>query len=100
MVNLQNRVWLIILTACLALTAVRAEIFIFTHLDHDHTGETCPICLQIEMARCLLEKLGRVGSAASLTFFAADYVKTQVRFAEIFFFPTITPVSLKIKINS
>ncbi|MDR0786121.1 MAG: hypothetical protein LBE74_09640 [Treponema sp.] len=101
MVNLpQKRFLHIALTACLALTAVFAENFIVTHLEHECIGESCPICSQIEIAQRLLEKLGRIGVAAFFAFYAIDYTKLLAKRSEGFFLPLTTPVSLKIKINS
>jgi hypothetical protein len=55
------RLLIIILTAFLLPSAVFAEGFIFTHLDHDCIGDHCPVCLQIEIAQNLLKGLGRIG---------------------------------------
>jgi hypothetical protein len=86
--------------ACLALLAVFAEIFIFTHLIHDCTGEDCAICEQIEIAQRVLEKLGRIAAAVFLAFTIADYTKLLVKPSVAFLFQPSTPVSLKIRINS
>jgi hypothetical protein len=89
-----------VLTAALALAAVTAETFIFTHLGHDCCGEGCPVCARIEAAWRLLEGLSR---AAALVFAAALFVKyarTPARHRAIFCAAALTPVALKTKITS
>ncbi|MDR1216609.1 MAG: hypothetical protein LBK25_08005 [Treponema sp.] len=97
--SLQKRFWLIVLTACLTVIAIFAEFFICTHLDHDCVGDACSICLQIEVAQHLLEKLGRLGAMALLAFALGNYTKILVKLSVVFC-SSITPVSLKIKINT
>jgi hypothetical protein len=90
---------LIVLTACLALAAVFAESFIFTHLDHDCIGEHCSVCLQIEIAQGLLEGLGRIGLLAlAACLIPRILVNTKSRLS--FVVVPHTLVDLKIKYNS
>jgi hypothetical protein len=94
-----RRLPLIVLTACLALAAVFAESFVFTHLDHDCIGEHCSVCLQIEIAQSLLQGLGRIGLlalAACLVPQIFKAIKSRLSFAVI----PLTLVGLKIKYNS
>ncbi|GHV10128.1 hypothetical protein FACS189485_23100 [Spirochaetia bacterium] len=93
------RLPLIVLTAFLALSAVFAEGFLFTHLDHDCIGEHCSVCLQIEITQNLLEGLGRMGIfalAAGLIPQIFAITKSRPSFALI----PQTLVCLKIKYNS
>jgi hypothetical protein len=96
----QKRFWFTVLTTYLAAIAVSTEAFILTHLDHDCTGESCPTCARIEVAQRLMERLGRIAVAAFLAFCVADCVKLLVKSSAALLLPPITPVSLKIKINS
>jgi multidrug transporter EmrE-like cation transporter len=87
---------LIVLTACLALTAVFAEFFVFTHLDHDCIGENCSVCLQIEIAQSLLEGLGRIGIIVlGIVFFAKT--KKNVKNTPVSYIFTTSPILLKVK---
>jgi hypothetical protein len=90
------RLPLIVLTACLALAAVSAEVFVFTHLDHDCIGEHCSVCLQIEIAQRVLEGLGRIGIIVlAIGFFAkAKKIIKSTSFSYIF---TTSPILLKVK---
>jgi hypothetical protein len=64
--------WLVAFpVVCLGLSALLAETFIADHLDHDCHGSDCPVCLQIEAARELLEALSRAGIALFIAAFAA-----------------------------
>jgi len=90
---------LLILTA-LALAAVCAETFIFTHLGHDCCGEDCPVCAQIEAARRLLDGLARLGAAALFAALCAACMKPLVRPAGAFSPAPLTLVSLKTKLTA
>jgi hypothetical protein len=95
----QKRLPLIVLTACLALSAVFAEGFVFTHLDHDCIGEHCSVCLQIEIAQSLLEGLGRIGILA----LAACLIPQIFVIIKNCLYYSIVPqtlISLKVKYNS
>ncbi|GHV92543.1 hypothetical protein AGMMS50268_30460 [Spirochaetia bacterium] len=94
-----RRLPLIVLTVFLALSAVFAEGFVFTHLDHDCIGDHCSVCLQIEIAQNVLEGLGRIGLcalAAGLITQILVIIKNRLRFS---FFPQ-TLVGLKVQYNS
>jgi hypothetical protein len=93
-----RRLPFIVLTLVLILAAVFAEVFVFTSLDHDHTGEHCSVCLQIEIAH-LLERLGRI----CLFAFAACLIpQTFVIMKNRLCFSVVpqTLIELKIKYNS
>jgi hypothetical protein len=87
---------LIMLTVCLALAALGAELFTATHLDHDCDGLDCQVCLQIESARNLLKGLGLAITAA---FLAGFTVNAGHRIEKIFcrFIRPVTPVTLNVK---
>ncbi|GHV27150.1 hypothetical protein AGMMS4952_08370 [Spirochaetia bacterium] len=91
-----RRLPLIAMMAFLLPTAIFAESYVFTNLDHYCTGEHCPICLQIEIAKNLLEGLGRIGIIALITGFfahAGKHIK-KVPFSYLF---SASPVLLKVK---
>ncbi|MDR0878819.1 MAG: hypothetical protein LBN21_12265 [Treponema sp.] len=95
----RNRLLLIALTVFLVFTAVFAEGFVFTHLDHDCIGEHCSVCLQIQIAQSLLEGLARFGIfaiAAGLILQTFVIIKSRLSFVTI----PLTLVELKIKYNS
>ncbi|GHT58015.1 hypothetical protein FACS1894109_11410 [Spirochaetia bacterium] len=97
--NGSRRLPLIVLTVFLALSAVFAEGFVFTHLDHDCTGNYCSVCLQIETARNLLEGLGRIGLFALAACLIPQILVIIKRRLSFSFFPQ-TLVGLKVQYNS
>ncbi|GHU60175.1 hypothetical protein FACS189444_6740 [Spirochaetia bacterium] len=93
------RLPLIILTACLTLSAVFAEGFVFTNRNHDCTGAHCPVCLQIEIAQNLLEGLGRFSSLA-LAACLIPQILVILKSRLCFSFVPQTLVGLKVQYNS
>jgi hypothetical protein len=95
----RKRLLLIVLTACLALAALSAEIFVFTHLDHDCIGENCSVCLQIETAQSLLKGLGFVIIAASLAGLSsgANLIVKKVAYCSAYL---TSPIILNVKSNT
>jgi hypothetical protein len=90
---------LIVLTVFLLLAAVFAEAFVFTHLDHDCTGNYCSICLQIKIAQNLLEGLGRFSLLAlAVSLILQIFVIIKIRLS-CFIVPQ-TLIALKVKYNS
>jgi hypothetical protein len=96
---MQKRPFLIILMACVAFTAVSVGAFVFTHLEHEHTGSDCPICLQIEIAQNLLKGLGL---ASLVMFFAGFGAAAKLIFAKTDFscFCFLSLIALKTRYNS
>jgi hypothetical protein len=90
------RLPLIVLTACLALAAVSAEFFVFTHLDHDCIGENCSVCLQIEIAQRVLEGLGHIGIIVLVIGFFAK-TKQCIKSTPFSYTFTTSPILLKVK---
>ncbi|MDR3337436.1 MAG: hypothetical protein LBT16_09550 [Treponema sp.] len=94
----QKRLFLIVLTSCLVLAALGAEIFILTHLDHDCDGPECPVCLQIETAQNVLKGL-------KLAFIAAVFIafdkctNTATKQIHRCFAGLPTPIALGVKLN-
>ncbi|MDR1622672.1 MAG: hypothetical protein LBS00_09890 [Synergistaceae bacterium] len=42
---------------CLCATPLAGEYFIFSHADHDHTGDTCPVCAHMKSASDSIRRL-------------------------------------------
>jgi hypothetical protein len=93
----QNRLFTLALAVLFIFAVFFAEAFVFVHLDHDHSGEDCPVCLQIETAHNLFKALapvavfplrpeGRVAALERFSFFSGLFAPD--------------PVSLKVRFNS
>jgi hypothetical protein len=93
-----RRLPFVVLTVFLVLAAVFAEVFVFTSLNHDQSGEHCSDCLQIEIAH-LLERLGCI---CFFAFAACLIPRTSVIIKRClcFFAAPQTLIALKIKYNS
>jgi hypothetical protein len=94
-----KRLSLIVITACLALAAVSADVFVFTHLDHDCTGEDCAVCLQIEIAQNLIELMGRIGLFILVAGIFASALRL-IRKSQVFSTVFASPILLKVKFLS
>jgi hypothetical protein len=80
----------------LALSVVFAGIFIIEEHIHDHTGENCRTCLEIQIALRIIEACGRLGLCLLLAGFithAVSLVKPQT------FFVVKKPIELKVRFN-
>jgi len=90
---------LLILTACIAFSAIFAETLIADDHDHDCIGEGCPVCLCIEAAECFLKTLKLAGIGlflASCSVFSVQFQKKPAEFTACL----LSPVSLKVRFNS
>jgi hypothetical protein len=89
---------IIALASCIALTALFAEAFVLTHIEHDCTGEGCEVCLQMEASLNLLKGLGLL--CVTAVFGALSSGAGSV-FGKINFFHAklMTPVALRVKLN-
>jgi hypothetical protein len=96
---LRIRFDLIVLTACLALAAVFAELFIFASLNHDCCQDHCEICLQIQAVQSLLEGLGRIATTAFCAGLAAVYAGVSGKIPAQTNRSPLTPVALKVKFS-
>jgi hypothetical protein len=94
----QKRLLSVGLAACLTFAAVFAEGFVLVNLGHDHGGKPCPVCLQLEAARILLEGLGRAGLFSLAFCFVLRVSAAQNRLCCSLALQTL--VGLKIKNNS
>jgi hypothetical protein len=95
---LHKKSMLLIPAACIAFSVVFTETLISAEHDHDCTGEGCPVCLQIEAAKCFLKnlKLAVIG----LLFSICLLFSVQVRIKPACFIPLLSPVALKVRFNS
>jgi hypothetical protein len=94
---------LIVLLAFLMFTGFYAETFVLTHIshEHDHDGADggCALCSEIETAVMLLEGFGRVAGVI-LAAAAIAYIKKFTLKPAVIYDTPLTPVALKIRINS
>jgi hypothetical protein len=93
----RNRLFLVALTALFIFAVFFAGAFVFLHFNHDHTGEDCPVCLQIQNA----QNLSR-GLAPAPAFFSwpEGRAKTTERLSVFSGLFSPDPVSLKVRFNS
>jgi hypothetical protein len=100
MINVSRKKFgLVALTCFLILAALCGEVFAVTHLDHDCTGGSCPVCLQIETIRNLFRALILLAIAAFTAILAAE-IKTGIKTSEYYRPLAISPVALKVKFSS
>ncbi|MDR0374361.1 MAG: hypothetical protein LBH85_01375 [Treponema sp.] len=104
MKNIQKKpLFLIILLLYAAFTVFFEESFIFTHLchahDHNGVGESCSVCYEIERAQLLLEGLGRIAVALFVAILVA-YAKKPVKKLALTAHAALTPVTLKVRLNT
>jgi len=94
----KNKIMLLIPAACIAFSVVFTETLTAAEHDHDCTGEDCPICLQIEAAKCFLKNLKQAVIGLFLTFCLLFSVKIRKEYA--CFIPFLSPVALKVRFNT
>jgi len=66
--------------------------------DHDCIGEGCPVCFQIEAAKCFLKNLRLALIGLFLTVCLA--LSVQINRKIVYFIPFLSPVALKVRFNS
>jgi hypothetical protein len=102
MTNLsQKNSALLVFTAYLIFAAFFAEYFIVTQSNHEHDHDDdgcCSICYKIKIVQSLLEGFMRVGAIILVAGFIL-YIKEAVKKSE-FILNAVTPVVLKVRINS
>jgi hypothetical protein len=100
---LKKPLFLIILMAYFTFTAFFAESFIFASLHHEHdrhgTHGSCSVCNEIERAQLILESLGRIGIAACIAGFIT-YAKKQIKKHSLPDHAAMTPIALKVRLNT
>jgi hypothetical protein len=98
MINLpkRNAFFMAMMISWLAAAVIFAGIFIIEKHIHDHTGENCRVCLEINIAQRIIEAFGRLGVClflAGIIKYAASLVKPR------FFFFVKKPAELKVRFN-
>jgi len=95
---LNRKTMLLIPAACIAFSVVFSETLTAAQHDHDCTGEGCPVCLQIEAAKCFLKNLKQAVIGLFLTFCCVFQVQVYRKLAYLILL--LSPVALKVRFNS
>ena len=95
----KRKILLLVLAACITFSVVFTENLAAGEIDHDCTGENCPVCLNIETAKGFLNTLKSAGSFSSLTSHLVFTAKTPENSAECNIYPH-SPIALKVRFNS
>jgi hypothetical protein len=92
----QSRLFTLALAVLFVFTAVFAGAFVFLHLDHDHSGGDCPVCVQIKTVQNLFKCLVPAAAFFFLTEGRAGVLKGSQY--SLRFLPD--PVLLKVRFNT
>jgi len=95
---LNRKTMLLVPAACIAFSVVFTETLTAAEHDHDCTGEGCPVCLQIEAAKCFLKNLRQ--AVLGLFFSLCLVFSAQIHKKYAYFIPLLSPVALKVRFNS
>jgi hypothetical protein len=90
----------LIIFLCLLVTFLLPVFFFVTHIDHECTGDDCPVCAQIHNSSEILRRL--FGGLSNVL--PADFVCMAVTFLfclsqKFLSIEQLSPVSLKIRLN-
>jgi len=97
--NDKKKTLLLILAVFIVFGVVSAETLIAAEHDHDCIGENCPICLQIEVAKCFLRAFNLAGFIAFFIIFHAFFIQAhRIYYKLLYYF--LTPIKLKVRFNS
>jgi hypothetical protein len=94
-----QRTLLLFILVCITFSLVFTEDMIASDIEHDCTGEHCPVCLCIDAAKSFLKNLKTADSFSSLIGTLTFTVKISETGAERNMYPR-SPVALKIRSNS
>ena len=95
----KKKILLLVLAICIAFSVAFAGNLAAGEIDHDCTGESCPVCLHIEMAKGVLKTLKTAGSFSSLTGHLALTAKIPENNAECNTY-SHSPIAFKVRFNS
>jgi hypothetical protein len=95
----KRKILFLALAVCIAFSVVFAGNLAAVDIDHDCTGENCPVCLHIETAKGFLKTLKTTGSFTSLTSHLVFTAKIPENNAECNIYPH-SPIALKVRFNS
>jgi hypothetical protein len=90
---------ILIVTACLAIAVLSADFFAATHVDHDHTGADCSVCLLIQTAQDAIKGFGLVFIAVHLLSLARN-THLALRRVHHYAVCLITPITLRVQSNT
>jgi hypothetical protein len=95
--NLKNIVALS-MTILIFLALIYAHIFIVTHIHHNCSGEGCPICSEIQLAKAMIQQ---ISSAILTVIYLITFVCIMDEGISIsnHVILSITPVQMKVRMN-
>jgi uncharacterized membrane protein len=85
---------------CLIAAAVFSVVFVFSHQEHDCTGEYCPVCIQLAGAGSLMKHLAAAGIACLAAGISSPGVRRTLKLSRFVSPPLVTAVSLKVQLNN
>jgi hypothetical protein len=92
---------LLILTAFFCLAALFSSLFIYTHLDHDCTGDAeCPVCIQIQGAHTFLRHIKTALTGVFLGMAVDFLARRTVKKLTIYYPLLLSAVTLKTRLNT
>ena len=95
----KKKILLLVLAICITFSVAFAGNLAAGEIDHDCTGENCPVCLHIETAKGFLKTLKTAGSFSSLTSHLAFSATIPENNSECNIYP-YSPIALKVRFNS
>jgi len=95
----KRKILFLAIAVCIAFSVAFAGNLAATEIDHDCTGENCPVCLHIETAKGFLKTLKTAGSFSSLTGHSVFTAKIPENNAECNIYPH-SPIALKVRFIS
>jgi hypothetical protein len=95
----KRKILILVLAICIVFSVVSAETLISVGHDHECTGHSCHVCLQIEIVKCFLRTLNLAGIIFFFTAFHSFFTGT-LRIINVIYFNILTPIALKVRFNS
>lgn len=88
---------------CLIVVSLLSGAFVLIHANHKHdrngTGGACMICIQIQNAENLLKQF-HAASLSAVFIIAGLFSADAIAKVDQTFFPLLTPIKLKIRMNN
>jgi len=95
----KRKILFLAIAVCIAFSVVFITNLTAADIDHDCIGESCPVCLHIEMAKDFLKAFKTANSFSSLTSHLVFTAKIPENNAECNIYPH-SPIALKVRFNS
>jgi hypothetical protein len=96
-----KQAFLLVLMVFFGLAALYSGAFIYTHLDHDCTGETeCPVCIQMQGAHQFLKQIKTVLTVVLLGMTAGFLTRCTAKKLILSYPRLLSAVTLKIRLNT